>query len=113
MPLPCCEGLWGEVNKEGTPVKITNVKLRLVSGNMPTDGEFWEERLIRPIDIYPEHKVEPAGAGIRRDGNTTVYPHSAVFIEIETDAGITGLGGPITLDLAFIIDRQFRWLIEG
>ena len=39
-------------------MKITDVKLRLVSGTMPTTGEFWEERLIRPIDIYPEHKAE-------------------------------------------------------
>ena len=63
-------------------MKITSLKLRQVSGNMPTDGEFWEERLVRPIDIYPEHKAERAGAGIRDDGETTVYPHSAVFIEL-------------------------------
>jgi L-rhamnonate dehydratase len=94
-------------------MKITNLKLRHVSGTMPTDGEFWEERLIRPIDIYPEHKAERTGAGIRREGDATVYPHSAVFIELETDAGLTGLGGPVTLDIAFIIDRQFRHLIEG
>src|SRR3954453_18330315 len=94
-------------------MKITNVKLRLVSGTMPTTGEFWEERLIRPIDIYPEHKAERAGAGIRDDGGTTVYPHEAVFIEIETDEGITGLGGPITRDIAYIVDNDFRELLIG
>jgi L-alanine-DL-glutamate epimerase-like enolase superfamily enzyme len=94
-------------------MKITNVKLRLVSGSMPTTGEFWEERLIRPIDIYPEHKAERAGAGIRDDGNATVYPHSAVFIEIETDEGITGLGGPIPREIAYIVDHDFRGLLIG
>ena len=93
-------------------MKITNMKLRQVSGTMPTEGEFWEERLIRPIDIYPEHKAERAGAGIRDDQGGG-YPHSAVFIELETDAGHVGIGGPITLDLAFIVDRQFRHLVEG
>jgi L-alanine-DL-glutamate epimerase-like enolase superfamily enzyme len=93
-------------------MKITRLKLRQVSGTMPTEGEFWEERLIRPIDIYPEHKAERAGAGIRDDQGKG-YPHSAVFIELETDGGHTGIGGPITLDLAFIVDRQFRHLVEG
>ena len=94
-------------------MKITNLKLRQVSGTMPTEGEFWEERLVRPIDIYPEHKAERAGAGIRDDGGTTVYPHEAVFIEIETDEGITGLGGPITRDIAYIVDHDFRHLLIG
>lgn len=94
-------------------MKITDVKLRLVSGAMPTIGEFWEERLIRPIDIYPEHKAERAGAGIRDDGDVTVYPHEAVFIEILTDEGVTGLGGPITRDIAYIVDHDFRGLLIG
>ena len=36
-------------------MRIEDVRLRRVSGRMPFDGTFWEERLIRPVDIYPEH----------------------------------------------------------
>ncbi len=42
-------------------MKITNVRLREVVGVLQHEGEFWEERLIRPIDVYPEHRAEGAG----------------------------------------------------
>ena len=35
-------------------MKITNLNLRKLTGTMETDGTFWEDRLARPIDIYPE-----------------------------------------------------------
>ena len=41
-------------------MKITHVRVFQVEGVLEHEGEFWEERLIRPIDIYPEHKVEGA-----------------------------------------------------
>ena len=28
------------------------------NGTLKTEKPFWEERLVRPIDIYPEHRVE-------------------------------------------------------
>ncbi len=34
-------------------MRITDVKLRLLSGTMPVEAEFWEERLSRPVDVYP------------------------------------------------------------
>ena len=39
-------------------VRITNVRVRQVTGTMATEGPFWEERLVRPIDIYPEYRRE-------------------------------------------------------
>lgn len=39
-------------------MKITAVKVRQVRGTMPTEGPFWEERLVRPVDIYPEFRKE-------------------------------------------------------
>ena len=42
-------------------MKITAVTLFEVIGEMAFSGEFWEERLVRPVDIYPEHKMEGAG----------------------------------------------------
>ena len=39
-------------------MKITGIKLRKLHGTMEFRGEFWEERLIQPLDIYPEYKVQ-------------------------------------------------------
>ena len=92
-------------------MKITDVRLHQVSGTLPFEGVFWEERLIQPIDIYPEYRTR-----MRKEMRTTDdkgLPISSVFIEIETDEGITGIGGPITVDVAFIAWRQFRDLLIG
>ena len=78
-------------------MKITGLRLRELTGVMEFDGDFWEERLIRPIDVYPEHKAQRAsnttGAPNRiEDGK---YRMRSVFLEIDTDEGVTGLGGPV------------------
>ena len=39
-------------------MKIAELRLVQVAGTLPFAGEFWEERLIRPIDVYPEFKAE-------------------------------------------------------
>ncbi len=92
-------------------MKITAVRVFEVRGEMTFPGEFWEERLIRPTDIYPEHKVEGAGwlAKIAEDR----YAMRSQFCEIETDEGLTGLGGPTTADQAFIIRHQLAPLLIG
>ena len=41
-------------------MKITEVRIVLLEGVLEHQGEFWEERLIRPVDIYPEHREEGA-----------------------------------------------------
>ena len=94
-------------------MRITDLKLRLLSGSMPVEGEFWEERLSRPLDIYPEHKAAPGLFGDIRPGETSNYPIEAVFVQIETDEGLIGLGGPIQPSVAYIIDTDLRWLLQG
>ncbi|MEA2523965.1 MAG: L-rhamnonate dehydratase [Thermomicrobiales bacterium] len=94
-------------------MKITALRLREVVGVIHHDGEFWEERLIRPIDVYPEHRAVGAGGWLpdRIDEN-----HSrirTVLVEIDTDEGVTGLGGPIQHEVAYALDRQFRALLIG
>ncbi len=93
-------------------MKITDVRLHQVSGTMPFEGEFWEERLIQPIDVYPEYRSRKNRREMWADGQGDV-PVSAVFVEIETDEGITGVFGPMTVDVAFIIHRQFRDILLG
>jgi len=74
-------------------------------------GTFWEERLVRPVDIYPEHKVE--GAHWLPEAREGLYTIRAQFCEIETDEGVSGLGGPTTREQAYIIQHQFAPLLIG
>ena len=39
-------------------MKITKVRLRQVEGVMKHPDPFWEERLVRPVDVYPKFKAE-------------------------------------------------------
>jgi L-alanine-DL-glutamate epimerase-like enolase superfamily enzyme len=92
-------------------MKITSVRTFKVSGVMPYAGEFWEERLVRPVDIYPEHKVEgPTWLEKVADGQ---YRVTAYFMRIEGDEGVYGIGGPFPQNQAFVIDNQFKPLLLG
>ena len=72
---------------------------------------FWEERLIQPLDVYPEFRRRcvnflPAGG----DGR---YDLQAVFLEIHTDDGVVGVSGPCSRGEAFVIDTALRPLLLG
>jgi hypothetical protein len=36
-------------------MKITAVRVLRLTGTLRTEAPLWEERLVRPIDIYPEY----------------------------------------------------------
>jgi|DewCreStandDraft_1066081.scaffolds.fasta_scaffold00303_29 L-alanine-DL-glutamate epimerase-like enolase superfamily enzyme len=92
-------------------MKITQVRLEQLEGVLEFPGTFWEERLVRPIDIYPEHKAEgPQQLPQIAEGR---YRIQAVFLHIETDEGVSGLAGPTTHDQAYIIERQLKPLLLG
>ena len=91
-------------------MKIIELKLTEYHGVMETDGEFWEERLVRPIDIYPEHRSEGAGYTSRTEDGK--YRIQAVFLEILSDDGVTGISGPFGRDVAQQI-AGFRSLLIG
>ena len=93
-------------------MKITNVKLRKVCGVMETEGPLWEERLVMPLDIYPEYR----GRGTHGGGNQIDDHHyrvEAVFVQVETDEGLIGIGGPISESQAYIIARSLLGMIKG
>lgn len=94
-------------------MKITRIRLRELTGSFDFDGPFWEERLIRPIDVFPEFKHSPAGSWLPRTLPDGRYEIRTVFVQIETDEGVTGLGGPVPHELAYIIDQQLAPLIIG
>lgn len=92
-------------------MKISAVRLVRMHGVMEYAGEFWEERLVRPIDIYPEHRENnftyPEKLGEGR------YRLDQIFLEIDTDEGVTGRLGPVDADQAHIIARHLRPLLIG
>ena len=93
-------------------MNITQVRLRKVSGTMETDGVFWEERLVQPLDVYEEFRSrKPVAWGNQVNDNH--YKLSAVFVEIETDDGATGRGGPMDESVAYIVANQLRAAVNG
>ena len=71
-------------------MKITDVSVFQLQGVMEHAGDFWEERLVRPVDVYPEHKLE--GTAWMGQVAPDKYRITAYFVEIRTDDGVTGLG---------------------
>jgi len=62
-----------------------------------------------PLDIYPEQRLL-SDPEYDMWGLPTL---TALFVELETSDGATGLAGPIEPDQAYVIDQQLRPLIEG
>ncbi|MEZ4713472.1 MAG: enolase C-terminal domain-like protein [Caldilineaceae bacterium] len=91
-------------------MQIEAVRILKMSGAMNHDGDFWEERLVRPVDIYPEHKVE-----VQRidKADSSASRITAWFVRIETDDGVYGIGGPFQEDQAYIIGKQLAPLLIG
>ena len=92
-------------------MKITDLKLRELNGVMEHPDPFWEERLVRPQDIYPEYQKE--GADYSTSLGNGRYAIRAVFLEIHTDDGVVGLSGPCSRSEAFVIDTALRPLLVG
>ena len=99
-------------------MRITRVRLIELHGELDHDGELWEERVIRPIDVYPEHRHErgypiaSGGPGQERNARGA-YPVSSIFVSVETDEGVSGLAGTIDRQTAFVIDTDVAPLVVG
>ena len=95
-------------------MKITALKIRELDGILEYAEHpepLWEERLVRPVDIYPRFRAEGASnSNSLGDGR---YAMRSAFLEIHTDESVTGLSGPISRHEAFIIDTQLRPILEG
>ncbi len=93
-------------------MKITAVRIFELQGTMQHQEDvFWEERLIRPIDIYPEHKAEgTVWIASEQKGH---YAIKSYFVQIETDADVYGIGGPMPHEQAYVISTQLASLLVG
>lgn len=100
-------------------MKITRVRLRQLEGRSDQPFPVREERLRMPTDIYPSYKTRGAAAFYGHGGSiagsgTRV---SRVFVQIETDEGVSGIAGPLTArgsnSPSFYIDTVIRPLLVG
>ena len=96
-------------------MKIVKIWFEQIEGVLNYEGEQWEERLVRPVDIYPEHRSEPV-AGVsppapRWEGGG--YLVSNILLFIETDGGAVGLCGPIDKTYASFIESHIKPLLLG
>ena len=93
-------------------MKITAVRLRRLRGTLPTQGRFWEERLVRPIDVYPEYRNRDDPEGLPQMAPNRL-PVEAFFVQVETDDGVVGIAGPLPETVAFFIGRRLRPILLG
>lgn len=92
-------------------MKIERIRCRLLAGTLEHEEALWEERVCRPVDVYPRRRAE--GHGLHRRGAGGGYPLEAAFVEVETDGGVQGLAGPITLDVARLVLSELAGLLVG
>ena len=88
-------------------MKITNLRLRRLTGTMEVDGPFFEERLVRPLDVYPEFRS--GGPGEQTDDRHIRV--NETFLQIETDEGVTGICGSVGNSVAFHVSQLASLLI--
>jgi L-rhamnonate dehydratase len=92
-------------------VRIAAVRCVEYSGSLDHPGAFWEERLIRPVDIYPQFRAEGPGFLPRQASGS--YRMTSVFVHVETDDGVTGTAGPVTGEQALLIATTLGPLLVG
>lgn len=92
-------------------MKITAVRCVAYTGVMEHPGEFWEDRVQRPVDIYSPFGAENTPPLIRAGDRS--YRMRSVFVHVDTDDGVTGTGGPIDDEQAFVITRTLTPLLMG
>ncbi len=88
-------------------MKITDIRFVELEGVLEYEGELWESRNSSPNLIYPEFRDgDFAGYTPRTpDGN---YAISGVFVEVDTDVGVTGRSGPTWSGTAQLIAQYLR-----
>jgi len=86
-------------------MKIAAIRLLRLEGQRTPAG--WDDRAVRPLDLYPGH------ADARNDEWITSSSVSHIYLEIQTDEGGSGWYGPIDARQAFLIATELRGLLVG
>jgi len=88
-------------------MKITDVVIFRVTGEWDGGGFPAGSRQAKQLDIYPEFNTDPQG------GREGLRPIQALYVQIETDDGVTGVFGPIQKHQAFVIDAMLKPFLIG
>jgi len=92
---------------------ITGVRFERVKGTWDYRGPLGEERLVRPVDIYPEFRSAGAEAAGIAPGGGPPYAIEGIFLYVDTDEGVSGMYGPVQGNLVPIIARQLAPIVVG
>lgn len=84
---------------------ITGVRIRHLRGTMPTDGVFWEDRVLRGTDLYPD-QGHLGRQELDHQLDASTYEVRAWFVEVLTDVGAIGTAGPVPEDVARLVASQ-------
>lgn len=87
-------------------MKITDVQIFRVEGQWPGGAFEPGSRQAQQLDVYPDLNADRLGA----DGPRTMR---ALYVQIDTDEGFSGLFGPIQNDQAFVIHTMLRSFLIG
>jgi L-rhamnonate dehydratase len=93
-------------------MKITDIRFVRVKGTWMHDGPLSEDRVMRPIDIYPEYRDQKASWPVSNAAEGPPYPIQSIFLIIDTDADVSGTYGSISMEDARLI-RQFKGILVG
>lgn len=90
-------------------MKITDVSLFQVSGRYTGPVFPPGDRQAKPLDIYPEFNQLPRAERVSGDAPTM----RAIYVEVQTDEGVSGLFGPIEEYQALVIQKSLRPFLIG
>ena len=96
-------------------MKITGIIIRQLDGIEKREGPPSFEKIRRPLDIYPEFMSENESrpTGMPTDMGEGRFKITRSFVQIDTDEGVSGIGGPVNQDALFYIDTQIKPFLIG
>lgn len=92
-------------------MKISDIVLVEVGGDFPADETHSEERRVDPLDIYTEFGDKPFSPPSPSPGESV--RRTASYLEVRTDADVTGVFGPVDGPHASILRREMRGFLLG
>ena len=99
-------GFHSRTQEKRADMKITDVQIFRVEGQWPGGAFEPGSRQAQQLDVYPDFNADRSGA----DGPRTMR---ALYVQIDTDEGLSGHFGPIQNDQAFVIHTMLRSFLIG
>ena len=89
-------------------MRITNVEIVQVSGVWREEDYKPKWRQVQPIDIYPDLDQFEL-----RTFTSDPREIRALYVEVQSDDGVSGLFGPVQRSQAFIVAHELRPFLIG